>query len=186
MNHWQISLTIIAALFASLAVAEDFKTIKGKEYKNAKVSHVDPDGIVLITKSGISKVYFTELPKEVQERFRYDATEGDEYARKQNQALEQGNKELLQEEKLGQMRWISGKVISKSDNALLVECSGEGSSGHSDAATGRVVLRGHPDFAALAEGDRVAESGVVIPATQWEIPPYRYVQPFLSRLSSPD
>jgi hypothetical protein len=73
VKHWQILLAIIAALSASLALADDFKTIKGKEYKNAKVSRVEPDGIVLITKSGISKVYFTELPKEVQKRFGYDA-----------------------------------------------------------------------------------------------------------------
>jgi hypothetical protein len=45
-----------------LAFAEDFKTIKGKEYKNAKVSRVEPDGIVLKNKSGIAKVYFVELP----------------------------------------------------------------------------------------------------------------------------
>jgi hypothetical protein len=62
-------LAILAALSASLALAEDFKTINGKEYKDATVSRVEPDGIVLKTKSGISKVYFTELPKEVQERF---------------------------------------------------------------------------------------------------------------------
>ena len=62
----------MAVLSASLALAEDFKTINGKEYKNAKVSRVEPDGIVLITKSGISRVYFTELPKEVQKRFGYD------------------------------------------------------------------------------------------------------------------
>ena len=60
---------MFAALCASIALAEDFKTIKGKEYKNATVSHVEPDGLVLKTKAGISKVYFTELPKEVQERF---------------------------------------------------------------------------------------------------------------------
>jgi hypothetical protein len=72
-QNWQISLAILAALSTSLALAEDFKTIDGKEYKNAKVSRVEPDGLVLITKSGISKVYFTELPKEVQERFHYDA-----------------------------------------------------------------------------------------------------------------
>jgi len=59
----------ILTLSASIAVAEDFKTIKGKEYKDATVSRVEPDGILLKTKLGISKVYFTELPKEVQERF---------------------------------------------------------------------------------------------------------------------
>jgi hypothetical protein len=60
---------MFAALCASIALAEDFKTIKGKEYKNATVSRVETDGIVIRTKAGISKVYFTELPKDVQERF---------------------------------------------------------------------------------------------------------------------
>ena len=54
-----------------LALAEDFKTIKGKEYKDATVSRVEADGIVVKTKSGIVKLYFTELPKDVQERFHY-------------------------------------------------------------------------------------------------------------------
>ena len=58
--------------FASVIRADDFKTNDGKEYKNVTVSRVEPDGIVLITSIGISKVYFTELPKEVQERFHYD------------------------------------------------------------------------------------------------------------------
>jgi hypothetical protein len=62
----------LAALCASVALAEDFKTVNGKEYKNATVSRVETDGIVLRTKSGITKVYFTELPKEVQQRFGYD------------------------------------------------------------------------------------------------------------------
>ena len=69
MKYWKTAVSILAALSASLALAEDFKTTNGKEYKNATVTHVEPDGIVLKTKTGISKVYFTELPKEVQERF---------------------------------------------------------------------------------------------------------------------
>jgi hypothetical protein len=36
-------------------LAEDFKTISGKEYKNATVSRVEPDGIVLKRKSGITE-----------------------------------------------------------------------------------------------------------------------------------
>jgi len=47
------------------------KTVSGKIYKDATISHVEADGIVLRTKSGISKVYFAELPKDVQERFHY-------------------------------------------------------------------------------------------------------------------
>ncbi len=63
------ALAILAVLSASLALAEDFKTIKGKVYKDATISRVEADGIVLRTKTGIAKVYFTELPKDVQERF---------------------------------------------------------------------------------------------------------------------
>src|SRR5438876_8277302 len=74
---------IVVVCFASIALADDFKTIDGREYKNAKVSRVEPDGIMLITKSGISKVYFTELPKEVQERFHYDAAKAAVYSAQQ-------------------------------------------------------------------------------------------------------
>jgi hypothetical protein len=62
---------ILAVLFASLALSEDFKTINGKVYKNATVSRVEGDGIVLKTEKGIFKVYFTELPQEIQERFHW-------------------------------------------------------------------------------------------------------------------
>jgi hypothetical protein len=72
VKYWQTALVILAALSASVAVAEDFKTVNGKEYKDAEVSRIEADGLVLQTKSGISKVYFTELPKEVQKRFGYE------------------------------------------------------------------------------------------------------------------
>ena len=54
---------MLAAMCVSVALAEDFKTVSGREYKDATVSRVESDGIVLKTKSGISKVYFVELPK---------------------------------------------------------------------------------------------------------------------------
>jgi hypothetical protein len=68
---WATTLAFLAVLSASLALAEDFKTINGKEYKDATISRVEADGIVIRTKTGISKIYFVELPKDVQERFRY-------------------------------------------------------------------------------------------------------------------
>ena len=73
MKKVEITVAILAALSASLALSEDLQTIEGKKYKNIKVNRIEPDGIVLRTKSGISKVYFTELPKEAQERFHYNA-----------------------------------------------------------------------------------------------------------------
>jgi hypothetical protein len=63
------TLAILAALSASLALAEDFKTISGKEYKNATVTHVEADGIIVRTAGGISKIYFVELPKDVADKW---------------------------------------------------------------------------------------------------------------------
>jgi hypothetical protein len=42
VKHWKTALAILAALSASLGLAEDFKTINGKEYKDAEVSRVEP------------------------------------------------------------------------------------------------------------------------------------------------
>ena len=77
------TFVILIACFASVALAEDFKTIMGKAYKNATVSRVEPDGIVLKSKSGITKVYFAELPKDVQERFHYDPEAAKRFAEEQ-------------------------------------------------------------------------------------------------------
>jgi thiol-disulfide isomerase/thioredoxin len=69
--------------FASVALGEDFKAVNGKEYKNVTVSRIEPDGIVLRTASGISKVYFVELPKEVQDRFHYNPAIANAYSAQQ-------------------------------------------------------------------------------------------------------
>jgi len=90
---------ILTVCLASIALADDFKTIDGKEYKNVKVSRIEPDGLVLSSKSGISKVYFTELPKEVQDRFHYDAAKGDAYSAEQTADQEALYKQRRQAER---------------------------------------------------------------------------------------
>ena len=69
VKEYATTLAILALLSATLALAEDFKTGRGKLYKDATIIRVESDGIVLKTKTGISKVYFIELPNDVQERF---------------------------------------------------------------------------------------------------------------------
>jgi hypothetical protein len=69
VKEYATALAILALLSATLALAEDFKTVRGKLYKDATIIRVESNGIVLKTKTGISKVYFIELPNDVQERF---------------------------------------------------------------------------------------------------------------------
>src|SRR5262245_16916231 len=84
-------MKVVAALllyFTTVSLAEDFKLVSGKEYKNVTVSRVEPDGIVLKTKSGISKIYFIELPNDIQQRFHYNVAVASAYSAQQtiNQA----------------------------------------------------------------------------------------------------
>jgi len=75
--------TIFLLCFAAAALCEDFKTVNGKEYKDATITRVEPDGVVVKTNSGITKVYFSELPKDVQEHFHYDAEKAASYSAEQ-------------------------------------------------------------------------------------------------------
>src|SRR5262249_17097563 len=76
-------LPFLILSFAAAAFPEDFKTVNGKEYKDATITGVEPDGIVIKTKSGITKVYFAELPKEIQDRFHYDQQKASAYSSEQ-------------------------------------------------------------------------------------------------------
>ena len=76
-------LTFLILCIMSAALSEDFKTVNGKEYKDATVTRVEPDGIVVKTNSGVTKVYFTELPKDVQEHFHYDSAKAASYSAEQ-------------------------------------------------------------------------------------------------------
>jgi len=105
--HIKLSSVLILSVI-SVALADDFETTAGKEYKDATVSRIEPDGIVLTSKQGISKVYFTELPKDVQERFGYDAQKATYYSAQQSAALEQTRKQ--QEEQSRQKTEVSQKA----------------------------------------------------------------------------
>ena len=76
-------LMILLLSFAAAALSEDFHTINGKEYKDATVTRVEPDGIIVKTNSGVTKIYFNELPTNVQEHFHYDSGKAASYSAEQ-------------------------------------------------------------------------------------------------------
>jgi len=77
-----------AALFALAlsALADDFKLTDGREYKGVTVSRAEPDGLVVVTDSGIEKIPFTLLPKEIQKQYGYDAQKAAAYQQSLQQA----------------------------------------------------------------------------------------------------
>jgi hypothetical protein len=81
------ALTILVLCFASVALADDFKTIEGKEYKNAKLSRVEPDGIVITFSGGIVKIPFAEMSPDIQKKYGYDSAAAADF---QKQVYEAG------------------------------------------------------------------------------------------------
>jgi hypothetical protein len=74
------TLTLLTICVTSIALADDFKTVNGKEYKNPKVSRVEPDGIVIAFSGGIVKLPFTELPADVQKKYGYNSSAAAAYS----------------------------------------------------------------------------------------------------------
>jgi hypothetical protein len=84
------TLIIIAlAMLTASVCAEDFKTINGKEYKNATVTRVEPDGIGIRFSGGVVKLPFTELPDDVRKRYNYDASKAAAYVAEQTALAQQ-------------------------------------------------------------------------------------------------
>jgi hypothetical protein len=81
------AVVVLAMVLAALqfAVADDFKTVGGKEYKHAKVSRVEPDGIVITFSGGIVKIPFTELSAEIQKKYGYDPQAAATYSTQENE-----------------------------------------------------------------------------------------------------
>jgi thiol-disulfide isomerase/thioredoxin len=120
-------LTFLISCVAAVALADDFRTIDGREYKNVTVSRVEPDGIVLKSKSGISKVYFIELPPEVQKRFHYDVANATAYSAEQaaSQAAYQMQQAELQR-KVAEERnryWTGEGPAKTPQNTLLARAA---------------------------------------------------------------
>jgi hypothetical protein len=80
MKRWKTTLAVSAALSASLALADDIKTNNGKEYKNATVSRVEPDGIMVKFSGGLVKIPFTDLSEELKQRYHYNSEEARKFA----------------------------------------------------------------------------------------------------------
>ena len=104
---------ILLALSASFALADDFKTNNGKEYKDATVTQIEPDGIVVKTKSGISKLYFQELPRDVQKRFNYDPQQAAAYSAQQNAVMQKSSEQLGKEQLVPSGRPNSDKTLGR-------------------------------------------------------------------------
>jgi hypothetical protein len=76
-----LALVILCfASIASVALADDLQTINGKKYKNATVTRIEPDGVVIKFSAGIVKIPFTDLSEELRRKYNYDPQAAKQFA----------------------------------------------------------------------------------------------------------
>src|SRR5215510_8083637 len=93
----RFSKIILIVCLASVSLAEDFKTISGKEYKNATVSRVEPDGIVVRFSGGIVKIPFTDMSDELRLKYNYDPDAAKQYTTEIQQKVIEQNQMIARE-----------------------------------------------------------------------------------------
>jgi hypothetical protein len=94
---------VCAGLFAMAvgALADDFKLTDGREYKGVTVSRAEPDGLVVVTDSGIEKLPFNLLPKEVQQKYNFNPQTAAAYSQADaaaQRAIAQRNQDALRKQ----------------------------------------------------------------------------------------
>lgn len=113
--------TLIALFFLAMATvslcAETFTTSDGEQI-SGEVKRVEPDGIVLITDSGVHKVKFKELPADVSQKYGYDPAKAEQFKAQllATDALEKQKNELFfkQKEKLKSLEELK-KIVEFTD-----------------------------------------------------------------------
>ena len=88
------TFVILIGCFASIALADDFKTVNGKEYKNATVTRVEADGISVKFSGGLVKIPFSELSKELQDKYHYEPEKAAAARAAEAAAIQQTNQQI--------------------------------------------------------------------------------------------
>ena len=121
------------------------------------MSRVEPDGILLRTKSGITKIYFTELPKEVQDRFHYNVQQAAQFSSQtttqtaeENRLVQQQQAEEAQK-KAAQLEMQRQRQQAEMERQAEIQRREEAAEQRSQAATQRV---NKPTYSVSQEGVR--------------------------------
>lgn len=88
------------------AVGEQLEVLRtngGIEFKQVKITNVNPAQITFLHSNGVGRVLFTDLSEEWRDRFQYDAVEAVEFKKKDNE-------EQLRRAQFGQQEELAGKM----------------------------------------------------------------------------
>jgi hypothetical protein len=113
---------VLAISIEATASAEDVRTTNGHEYKDAQISRVEPDGIVITHSAGIVKIPFTELPRDSQKKYGYDPEKAQAYAEQlaqQQHALAASNQQTIERVNAEKSRQLEAAQKSAADEKRI-------------------------------------------------------------------
>ncbi len=67
-------------------LADDFTTTDGKKFEGVTVKRVEADGIMVMTDSGIAKIFFTKLPEDIQKKYGFDPAKAAQFQQQMRNA----------------------------------------------------------------------------------------------------
>ena len=119
MKH--IIFLLFLCLGCAAVPAEELPLPNGKTYSNYKISRVEPDGITISHSAGITKLFFHELPPEMQKQFNYDPAKAQQYSQHvnaQKAAAYERSRELSQRAEYDASKTMALESIKKSGHKL--------------------------------------------------------------------
>jgi len=106
------TVAISILCLASVALADDFKTIDGKQYKNVSINRIEPDGIVVNASYGIIKIPFAELPPNVQQKYHYDPVASADFRQRLDKAAAARDRHIAEVEHQRQLEQAAAMAVS--------------------------------------------------------------------------
>lgn len=73
MKALLLAVLVVGTAFANGDTYPTLKTLKGVEFRNVRVSEIEPDGITVFHAGGVAKIPFRELPEELRKKYGFDA-----------------------------------------------------------------------------------------------------------------
>jgi hypothetical protein len=155
-----MKLTVLLFLFPLIALGEDLRAKDGTIYRQAKVSEVAADGLIVSYEKGMAKIDFDQLPKALQDRYGYEPRKATRLRAEQARIAQQTATENQRLIKAHEER-----VMEKMRK--LMDQSGEGFTYRADKADAALARQ----VGALVDAEAKAKLAAArVPATFWNAP----------------
>ena len=124
-----MALSVFAGAMNIPQGKKGFKTLEGKHYKNVEVLSISPAWLEMEFDGGIKRIYFKDLPENIQKEFGYNAKRAKRYMEHVKKSRKNWRKYVEKRvEKEAEARAMAEKAADKFENAYNKRSEGQDAS----------------------------------------------------------